>query len=123
MYRHPPKFTRTDTPFPDTTLFRSDEARADRADRREHAGGDPGADRPLVREDRLQRGGGAGARRPGDPADRRCRRSEEHTSELQSLMRISYAVLCLKKQLLNRETPSLQSHAKTTQVIPTPITH
>src|SRR3546814_8382428 len=40
----------------------------------------------------------AGARRTGAAAQRRDRRSEEHTSELQSLMRISYAVFCLKKK-------------------------
>src|SRR3546814_17570930 len=90
MLRRPPRSTRTDTLFPYTTLFRSH----------------------LV-----DVGGHSGARRQrGDAADRyrgHARRtavlhlhaghkvgvrSEEHTSELQSLMRISYAVFCLKKQ-------------------------
>src|SRR3546814_9866992 len=64
---------------------------------------------PRRSSDLEARGGGLGAdraelrrRRPGDqPRHRQCgrrgRRSEEHTSELQSLMRISYAVFCLKK--------------------------
>src|SRR3546814_8467299 len=83
MIRRPPRSTRTDTLFPSTTLFRS-----------------------------AQAGCRASAqRRPDCVGDRRDRRvcgvvlalgqttvrSEEHTSELQSLMRISYAVFCLKK--------------------------
>src|SRR3546814_3221016 len=78
MIRRPPRSTRTDTLFPYTTLFRSlladlSPAVPDRlADRR-----------PVGGRGRLWR-------RPG--------RSEEHTSELQSLMRSSYAVFCLKKK-------------------------
>src|SRR3546814_3883471 len=81
MIRRPPRSTRTDTLFPYTTLFRSP----------------PGSSRRRAR--------------PSPPSPRwtgRCRRvrggvdstsrSEEHTSELQSLMRISYAVFCLKKK-------------------------
>src|SRR3546814_4341793 len=67
MIRRPPRSTRTDTPFPYTTLFRSP-----------HHAFEPG-DAPRHRH----------------PAGGR---SEEHTSELQSLMRISYAVFCLKKK-------------------------
>src|SRR3546814_7127477 len=76
MIRRPPRSTRTDTLFPYTTLFRS--ARETRDARREN------------RHSR-----NATARRS---ATRWTRRSEEHTSELQSLMRISYAVFCLKKK-------------------------
>src|SRR3546814_2118830 len=75
MIRRPPRSTRTDTLFPYTTLFRSLPAGADR--------------------DRALRGRAAGAR---GPARRGGRRSEEHTSELQSLMRNSYDVFCLKKK-------------------------
>src|SRR3546814_4920970 len=76
MIRRPPRSTRTDTLFPYTTLFRS-------------AGTVLGmAGDALVREERR------GVRR-GELLDAR---SEEHTSELQSLMRISYAVFCLKKK-------------------------
>src|SRR3546814_14850346 len=90
MNRRPPRSTRTDTLFPYTTLFRS-------IARREPAGAD-------VQRDRLQPrreidDGAPGARRRNAVALQppfRVDRSEEHTSELQSLMRISYAVLCLK---------------------------
>src|SRR3546814_2174359 len=90
MIRRPPRSTRTDTLFPYTTLFRSSgaqrhSARGGDADR---AGRAPDAD---VHGDRGRR------QRPGT-ARRGAWRSEEHTSELQSLMRISYAVFCLKKK-------------------------
>src|SRR3546814_1759672 len=90
MIRRPPRSTRTDTLFPYTTLFRSD--------RCEH---DPHT--LLHRRRRTGRDGfGPAARthRRRDPGARKARRlrSEEHTSELQSLMRISYAVFCLKKK-------------------------
>src|SRR3546814_12123997 len=87
MIRRPPRSTRTDTLFPYTTLFRS--PRAHKARRRR-----PRRDRPWFshrRESRLRLRHVGGQ---GEPA----RRSEEHTSELQSLMRISYAVFCLKKK-------------------------
>src|SRR3546814_5686054 len=77
MIRRSPRSTRTDTLFPYTTLFRSVFAVAGRVE------GDHAriANHPWV------------ISRP-----RICERSEEHTSELQSLMRISYAVFCLKKK-------------------------
>src|SRR3546814_1421641 len=97
MIRPPPRSTRTDTLFPYTTLFRS---------RRHH---------DLLRRDAVHH-------RPDElyraASDRRARRqlslpqqfqlldddrSEEHTSELQSLMRISYAVFCLKKKKINNK--------------------
>src|SRR3546814_8788867 len=103
MIRRPPRSTRTDTLFPDTTLFRSAMEGADqvvgtgcealglsRLDLDPGAGSGP-AD-----------GGAGGLPAPGVAVDRVDRgervRSEEHTSELQSLMRISYAVFCLKKK-------------------------
>src|SRR3546814_4525008 len=81
MIRRPPRSTRTDTLFPYTTLFRS--ARP----------------RPSARRDRGCASVRSGRTRSGSDARRRWGkgRSEEHTSELQSLMRISYAVFCLKK--------------------------
>src|SRR3546814_3236700 len=109
MIRLPPRSTRTDTLFPYTTLFRSACGRHHRQE--PHGAGrqeDPGAVVILeggVRRDRgdAQPGGRqpeAGAVRVhlGRPEARPpAARSEEHTSELQSLMRISYAVFCLKK--------------------------
>src|SRR3546814_4683336 len=83
MIRRPPRSTRTDTLFPYTTLFRSrGGARKD-----DRGGSDPE---------------GASGSRSGRSRARRVprvvARSEEHTSELQSLMRSSYAVFCLKKK-------------------------
>src|SRR3546814_7350689 len=137
MIRRPPRSTRTDTLFPYTTRFRSEEGNEkDAGDKRsrEYSAGpdrracakdtayrlsrhdaaddgrglcDPGQrDRarwpPHRRlEGRANRGrtGRSLRRQPADRPDlRRRNRSEEHTSELQSLMRISYAVFCLKKK-------------------------
>src|SRR3546814_11369267 len=88
MIRRPPRSTRTDTLFPYTTLFRSDNA-AHSFQTRPHL-----QPRRLAVPD-------PGQRRRDGPALLRsppAHRSEEHTSELQSLMRISYAVFCLKKK-------------------------
>src|SRR3546814_12909878 len=96
MIRRPPRSTRTDTLFPYTTLFRS-----------------PFPPRTLL----------------VIPAEAKCRawiqgnnrrrllpRSEEHTSELQSLMRISYAVFCLKKKKKNKDIRQEHSiHQKTSK--------
>src|SRR3546814_2897669 len=93
MIRRPPRSTRTDTLVPYTTLFRSallvaaGEARA------------IPRERPLRRTARGERSrrAPAGAGRAVARPQREDLRSEEHTSELQSLMRSSYAVFCLKK--------------------------
>src|SRR3546814_4090290 len=112
MIRRPPRSTRTDPLFPDTTLFRSDGVvaigqRIDSAHHRAelHARDHAPAD---VLEEGLEaavvggRGNGhveAEIGFVGGPAfGHELGRSEEHTSELQSLMRISYAVFCLKKK-------------------------
>src|SRR3546814_1611255 len=136
MIRRPPRSTRTDTLFPHTTLFRSYYQAAagpggtragprhlqglallGRLDRRRANG-----DRPVARR--------RGAWRDpipahcGDPCGARGRRladhpfgradgggrSEEHTSELQSLMRISYAVFCLKKKIIYSEKNKMTKH-------------
>src|SRR3546814_9385893 len=101
MIRRPPRSTRTDTLFPYTTLVRSggalcplDGALQDLHHRRGPYAVDGGLQRPA--EDA---GGTAAAceirlRHHRNPQGR----SEEHTSELQSLMRISYAVFCLKNK-------------------------
>src|SRR3546814_1324513 len=108
MIRRPPRSTRTDTLFPYTTLFRSLEVlrgveRLHRdafgrvPDQAVRVGALQLARRQLapVRQRLLRPIGHGSALRL--PSFRRCR-SEEHTSELQSLMRISYAVFCLKKK-------------------------
>src|SRR3546814_7934081 len=73
MIRRPPRSTRTDTRFPYTTLFRSLPA--------------------------LSGGGRKASLRDTFPVPNPSARSEEHTSELKSLMRISYAVFCVQKQI------------------------
>src|SRR3546814_9201577 len=92
MIRRPPRSTRTDTLFPDTTLFRSAQRAQQHADRQLAAAVDAGEQRVLRVELEVQPR--AAVR---DHAGRE-QRSEEHTSELQSLMRNSYAVFCLKKK-------------------------
>src|SRR3546814_18076257 len=99
MIRRPPRSTRTDTLFPYTTLFRS-------AFGRHIVGGDAVMrhfERSGAQDDRAA--DGVPARHA--LAMQRYRRSEEHTSELQSLMRISYAVFCLKKQNIFTSTRAL----------------
>src|SRR3546814_6108484 len=102
MIRRPPRSTRTDTLFPYTTLFRSawetfpEYLKA--VERRTHDADicallPHAALRLYVMGDRALR---LEAATSEDMAQ--MRRSEEHTSELQSLMRISYAVFCLKKK-------------------------
>src|SRR3546814_5529937 len=95
MIRRPPRSTRTDTLFPYTTLFRSSGCLPPR----------PG-DGPRPRSRAC----------PSPSADTRAHaaapRSEEHTSELQSLMRISYAVFCLKKKKTERSTTTTKDAHK-----------
>src|SRR3546814_5309483 len=104
MIRRPPRSTRTDTLFPYTTFFRS--ARDGLFNSRRHSC------RPACRDT------GSAAAPPGDPVHQfpehaaRQQRSEEHTSELQSLMRISYAVFCLKKK---KSEQNIRRYTTTTQ--------
>src|SRR3546814_7066028 len=108
MIRRPPRSTRTDTLFPYTTLFRSLIAFLQGSSRSDASGFDPRGQCPIA-------GDGRGAERRRTfplPLQRRwgcLRRSEEHTSELQSLMRISYAVFCLKKKKKNRSIKTISS--------------
>src|SRR3546814_1581861 len=102
MIRRPPRSTRTDTLFPYTTLFRSPDgaAAALRADSGEAGRHPPSCDfLPDFDHSRTTA----------------CvARSEEHTSELQSLMRISYAVFCLKKKISTstRNMKKLNQHTR-----------
>src|SRR3546814_1182164 len=97
MIRRPPRSTLTDTLFPYTTLFRSEGAVARGAVL-------PRQRRHMAFHRQFARMGGQAFDRP---------RSEEHTSELQSLMRISYAVFCLKK----KKNIYYNKHNKTTTAI------
>src|SRR3546814_20610650 len=93
MIRRPPISTRTDTLFPYTTLFRSVRLRIIAA--RPPVPDQPVAARQFARDaERQHIIDDRSAHR------RREARSDEHTSELQSLMRLSYAVFCLKKKIL-----------------------
>src|SRR3546814_7349706 len=83
MVRRPPRSTRTDTLFPYTTLFRSTYDRLEL-----------NVSEAVV----IDAEGTHEASLPGNKLELAGERSEEHTSELQSLMRISYAVFCLKKK-------------------------
>src|SRR3546814_10274665 len=115
MIRRPPRSTRTDTLFPYTTLFRSivfvgdvaeigdgddDELMAGRLLER----GEFGIERRFLIGRNLVSGvdDAAGEGRELNVGGQRWRRSEEHTSELQSLMRTSYAVFCLQKKNKNK---------------------
>src|SRR3546814_5240648 len=110
MIRRPPRSTRTDTLFPYTTLFRS------RAQPCLHACWRA----PVTRHDQIVPPQRCGAVRR-DPEQRTrplsALRSEEHTSELQSLMRISYAVFCLKKKN-TRNTTNIVQHNQTLNIRP-----
>src|SRR3546814_1657370 len=116
MIRRPPRSTRTDTLFPYTTLFRSEpvfaQGVADGDGRGRLRGVDEvaagrGHDDAAGTGERavVQVGQGAGAGQPAAGF-----RSEEHTSELQSLMRISYAVFCLKKKKNNTNYTTKKNH-------------
>src|SRR3546814_2867049 len=87
MIRRPPRSTRTDTLFPYTTLFRSYGAPSGQ----QFLGSQVGCSHRTFRS-------GHPVLADQRPMLQRAGRSEEHTSELQSLMRISYAVFCLKKK-------------------------
>src|SRR3546814_7820161 len=110
MFRRPPRSTRTDTPFPYTTLVRSTVRLTAVRTAVVRVDVDPSG---RLTPARLTEGmatlrqlcGPVGAEVVDAdltvmPSNRREVRSEEHTSELQSLMRISYAVFCLKKKTI-----------------------
>src|SRR3546814_7339446 len=99
MIRRPPRSTRTDTLFPYTTLFRSvglgDRRLGIQHDAQLLLAGDGRGVGAIVQRPVLARGHQRPVGHRPHPA---AARSEEHASELQSLMRISYAVFCLKKK-------------------------
>src|SRR3546814_4756180 len=120
MSRRPPRSTRTDTLFPYTTLFRSVGAlnpvfRASRVEVDVHYNppgirGEPRFMEGVIRLTKLH----GSLDWFFDKDERRIYRkgrSEEHTSELQSLMRISYAVFCLKKKKSNKPQKNTHTHS------------
>src|SRR3546814_8726092 len=122
MIPQPPRSTRTDTLFPYTTLFRSLRSGAgdragdrSRADRRRPAHARHGRQRRHAGCRQGHRGSGRHRMTiaPGaffEDFTVGAGRSEEHTSELQSLMRISYAVFCLKKKTKNNNMKTNSPH-------------
>src|SRR3546814_2978052 len=117
MIRRPPRSTRTDTLFPYTTLFRSGVVGDDRHGL---------ADQPLdIAQIGALLGVAEGDRHPGRAGARRAAdaRSEEHTSELQSLMRISYAVFCLKKKKQSRQSLRSEERHKRSHSVLNASTH
>src|SRR3546814_2607282 len=99
MIRRPPRSTRTDTLFPYTTLFRS--RHAPQQQRSRHS-----SQQKMMRDAHRKERRRQGAERRYEEEAQHAHRdpeggSEEHTSELQSLMRISYDVFCLKKKKEN----------------------
>src|SRR3546814_1339675 len=105
MIRRPPRSTRTDTLFPYTTLFRSARPRRRGAEAGDARDGEADASRLRARRHRDRRG----------RLLRDEQRSEEHTSELQSLMRISYAVFCLKKKKIKKKNQHRHNIIHTTE--------
>src|SRR3546814_7928647 len=103
MIRRPPRSTRTDTLFPYTTLFRSTGSSSSTSCAGTSRGG------PFR----------SSSSRPRN--SRRRSRSEEHTSELQSLMRISYAVFCLKKHITHTNNKNHKHRMHTQHQHSTPI--
>src|SRR3546814_5531891 len=108
MIRRPPRSTRTDTLFPYTTLFRS----------RRSCCPSTGAWSRRRRLRKVLLSGQVSGRQQGFRAGSTQQRSEEHTSELQSLMRISYAVFCLKKKKKrhNIQTSHIESNKPTQHI-------
>src|SRR3546814_1486959 len=116
MVRRPPCTTRTDTPFPYTTLFRSQGISMLPPYRCRGSAAGAFANHPALHGQPVMQAVGPSAHKGqgtdhrGVASARSCRsisltmRSEEHTSELQSLMRISYAVFCLKKKKKKKPT-------------------
>src|SRR3546814_1690014 len=123
MIRRPARSTHTDTLFPYTTLFRSIDSphglschEVSSSVRR--TGVVPRADVQRVvpaaaKKAEAQRSNFADRRGIAVVGGVERNRSEEHTSELQSLMRITYAVFCLKKQTRKKEHSKLKSHCQT----------
>src|SRR3546814_9119256 len=117
MVRRQPSLTRTNTLFPYTTLFRSQHGRqigAAAPEAVQHAvvDGHARADAAILLGRRRH---GAEQRRRGG-AQQGVPRSEEHTSELPSLMRISYAVFCLKKKTHGKDDTLFEHQNKNTKI-------
>src|SRR3546814_3534180 len=115
MIRRPPRSTRTDTLFPYTTLFRSVAIADGAAWHRSVDGGrmsSAGGRRRSLLANAIESIGTTPPPTRAADGPVAARRSEEHTSELQSLMRISYAVFCLKKKRQQHPDKQIQDTLK-----------
>src|SRR3546814_5708184 len=107
MIRRPPRSTRTDTLFPYTTLFRSSSRSGGRA-AAPKTPMPPAFDTATTTSRQCEKASSGNSMSSRvQMGDCMTVRSEEHTSELQSLMRISYAVFCLKKKRQYINTPHI----------------
>src|SRR3546814_2723404 len=115
MIRRPPRSTRTDTLFPYTTLFRSQGSGQGNGQGQVKDPKDPRGPRDKddknPKDDTSRQDDGGAGKGPNTS------RSEEHTSELQSLMRSSYAVFCLKTKKI-RDKDNHKEHRHTENTIP-----
>src|SRR3546814_2573227 len=105
MIRRPPRSTRTDTLFPYTTLFRSFLEKVAYRHSLKEMVLDVASQVCITKDNTQLKVDGVLYYQVTDP--RQASRSEEHTSELQSLMRISYAVFCLKKKKIHKSQHTL----------------
>src|SRR3546814_8390261 len=110
MLRRPPRSTRTDTLFPYTTLFRSARLLVRQIGDERFLHPEHGVGVEIGAFGREDMGGQAFEAFLSDHEVNMRGRSEEHTSELQSLMRISYAVFCLKKKINHLEKNTRKRH-------------
>src|SRR3546814_6477016 len=120
MIRRPPRSTRTDTLFPYTTLFRSERTTEESSVVQREGGREVRRPVTLYSLDailavgyRVRSPRGVQFRRWATTALKDYLRSEEHTSELQSLMRISYAVFCLKKKNTRQKKITRENKTRT----------
>src|SRR3546814_5025131 len=122
MIRRPPRSTRTDTLCPYTTLFRSHHHETPGQPTQQQYGEQRAEPRIRYVAVAFHRIDFEAGQTQADHTDR----SEEHTSELQSLMRISYAVFCLKKtnthQLIHPSKSQQSKHTPAKHIIPKPST-
>src|SRR3546814_1080819 len=119
MIRRPPRSTRPYTLFPYTTLFRSRERGLPPVDETPDAQAEDDAERhreeETAAEEAAETAAGDEVAHPGIQAAGGDCRSEEQTSELQSLMRISYAVSCLKKKKKKKQQ-NTRNHSQKSQM-------
>src|SRR3546814_945001 len=119
MLRRPPRSTRTDTLFPYTTLFRSVGISRNHSGATPIATGTSASKKAATVQPHRHRASNSPSNTATPSSGRKdaSGRSEEHTSELQSLMRISYAVFCLKKKKKKKQLATNANHRARDHII------